>query len=265
MYAADQKVSTSDVERCAASISSSASNTCTGMRSRSYARAAAHVRASTYAHVRTLNGPDALDDVVSGFSRTRQAGGPWLRRIRPAPETPPDAEDVDKTHRSASEGDSTFLIPVPRDPDLADRQPRTIGERQHLHVERKAVDRQVRTDRLDRGSAEQLEAALRVADAADDEGADEPVEGAPDDVTDPGLVEALGAGRLPGSDHQRRATVAGVLEKAGEIVGRRRQIGVGHEAPLAAGLEQPAFDGLALSAVGEGQQADSVILAPPGR
>ena len=71
-------------------------------------------------------------------------------------------------------------------------------------------------------------------------------------MTDPGLVEALGAGRLPGSDHQRRATVAGVLEKAGKIVGRRRQIGVGHEAPLAAGLEQPAFDGLALSRGGGG-------------
>ena len=183
---------------------------------------------------------DALDDVVSGFSRTRQAGTPGLRRIRAAPETPADAKDVDKRQRSASEGDTTLLVPVPRHADFADRQTRPIGEREHLHVEREAVDRQVRTDRLHRVSAEQLEAALRVADAADDEGADEPVEEAPDEVTDPGLVEALGARRLPGSDDQRRAPVTGVLEKAGKIVGRRRQVGVGHEAPLAAGLEQPA-------------------------
>ena len=57
----------------------------------------------------------------------------------------------------------------------------------------------------------------------------------------------------------------GVLEKAGQVVGRRGQVGVGHEAPLAAGLEQPAVDGLAFSAVGEGEQADAVILARPGR
>ena len=111
MYAADQKVSTIDVERCAASISSSASNTCTGMRSRSYARAAAHVRASMYAQVRTLKGP------TRSMRRVRLSGparlGPWLRRVRAAPETPADAKDVDETPRSAAEGDSTFLIARP--------------------------------------------------------------------------------------------------------------------------------------------------------
>ena len=209
------------------------------MRRRSYASAAG---AREREHIRPGADAERADTLDASYPALAGAGRrPRLRRVGAAPETPADAEDVDERRRSASEGDAALLIAVPGDADLANRQARAIGEREHLDVEREAVDRQVRTDRArPRSALSSLKPHCVSLMPLTMKARTNQLKNAPDEVTDPGLVEPPGAGRLARSDHQRRARRPGVLEKARQVVGRRRQVGVGDEAPLAAGVEQSA-------------------------
>jgi hypothetical protein len=53
--------------------------------------------------------------------------------------------------------------------------------------------------------------------------------------------------------------IAGDLEKAGDVVGGRGQVGVGHVAPVTGGCEESVADGGALAAMGQGEQAHARV------
>jgi hypothetical protein len=121
------------------------------------------------------------------------------------------------------------------------------------------LNREIRADQLGSTDAEQLEAALGVADAGDDQQPHEPVEEAADPVSNPRFVEPPRPGRLARPDDERGVGVLCMCEEAGQVFRRGGEVGIGDIAPFATCLEQSAADGFALPSMGKFDQPDSVI------
>jgi hypothetical protein len=78
-----------------------------------------------------------------------------------------------------------FALPAvdPRDRNLANHEIRAAREKKNFDVETKSIELLQRKQQLRRTGAEQLEAALRIVDAAKDQQLHSPIEHAPNHMT----------------------------------------------------------------------------------
>src|SRR6185295_7533734 len=114
------------------------------------------------------------------------------------------------------------------DRHLADRVPEAPGEEEDLEVESEAVDPLV-AEELARGVGPvQLEAALRVVEARDDEERDHALAEAPEEPAQRRVFHVT-ARRMLRADHDRRAV--GLLPELLELLDRDREVGVAEEDP----------------------------------
>src|SRR5215510_12893670 len=177
------------------------------MRRRSYENDRAMTAATRYVAVRGSGRRTLL---------SRRNGGQTARdrAVSTAMLPPANADDVDECRGAALQPDAAFRALGPHHAYLLNAEAGTLRKEQELDVERKSIDREMRTERLDGVLAEQLEAALCVHDSWCGEQPDDPVEHPPDRMARQRLADTARAGSFARPhNHRGRAGLARCVQK----------------------------------------------------
>lgn len=145
-----------------------------------------------------------------------------------------NAEDVaDHAQCVAYRTDFAIRVEVPLDGDFLNAQFFAAGKEEQLDIERPAGERLLSKEGCGRFGAKTFEAALRVVQARQDQGADGEVDGAPANMAIRRLVVADRPRRFARTDGDIKIIEDG-RQEFGQVFDRHRKIGVADEAVFAA-------------------------------
>ncbi len=177
-------------------------------------------------------------------------GAPPRGPVGPAQGEVADAEEVGEGGAPPAEADAGGGVVPPHDRHLGDAQAPSSRHVESLDVEGEAVEAAGAEGRLRGRRGEELEPALGVGEAGQQQRLDEHVEEPPHGLPVGGLVHLDPRPRdRARADRDVDAAIDLRLEP-GQLLDRRREVGVGHQPPLARRGQHPAAHRVALPAVG---------------
>ena len=204
-------------------------------------------------------GAGAGDDDGDARGRRREFGKFDVLVVADEPEAVEDGEGVRHHRADGGEGEGAHLVAeVHLDRRLAHLVAVRVGDGEHLKIEGEAFDEHAVEGPLQGLAPEELHAGLGVGRREADEQLDDAVVDPTGESAHEGIVD-LGIGMAFGADDDVGAVAEHDVEEAGNLLGKKVEIGVEEEDVRAAAEVEAVADGVALAGVGvENQRADDV-------